>query len=62
MRCVIQRVSEARVIVDGRTVGEIGRGLLLLLAVEKEDPVEVMDTAASKIAQMPPILLADRWP
>ncbi len=52
MRCVIQRVSAARVIVEGRTVGEIGRGLLLLVAVEKGDAVESADAAASKIAQL----------
>jgi D-tyrosyl-tRNA(Tyr) deacylase len=34
---LLQRVSEARVVVDGRTVGAIGRGLLVLLAVEPDD-------------------------
>lgn len=52
MKCVIQRVSEARVVVDGRTVGEIEQGLLLLVAVEKGDPVEAMETAARKITQL----------
>lgn len=52
MKCVIQRVTEARVTVDGRTVGEIGRGLLLLVAVEKGDPPEAMETAAGKIGQL----------
>ncbi|HEX6961031.1 MAG TPA: D-aminoacyl-tRNA deacylase [Lacipirellula sp.] len=37
MRTCIQRVSSARVIVDGETVGEIGRGLLVLLGVASED-------------------------
>ncbi len=37
MRAVIQRVSRARVTVGSEVVGEIGRGLLVLLAVGKED-------------------------
>lgn len=34
---LIQRVSSAKVDVDGQTVGEIGRGILVLLGVERED-------------------------
>ena len=37
MRCVIQRVSRARVLVDGETVGEIGNGILVLLGVSRGD-------------------------
>jgi len=37
MIAVLQRVSEARVTVAGETVGQIGRGLLVLVAVEKGD-------------------------
>jgi len=37
MRAVVQRVKEARVEVEGRTVGEIGPGLLVLLGVGEDD-------------------------
>lgn len=37
MRAVVQRVSRAAVTVDGETVGEIGRGILILLGVAGED-------------------------
>ncbi|NLC69863.1 MAG: D-tyrosyl-tRNA(Tyr) deacylase [Desulfuromonadaceae bacterium] len=37
MRAVLQRVSGAEVVVDGKTVGEIGAGLLVLLGVEDGD-------------------------
>ncbi len=37
MRAVVQRVSRARVLVDGRVTGEIGAGLLALVGVEKGD-------------------------
>lgn len=42
MRAVVQRVSEARVTVGERAVGAIGRGLLVLLGVERGDgPADV---------------------
>src|SRR5215203_991614 len=37
MRAVIQRVSRAKVTVDGEITGEIGRGILVLLGVTRED-------------------------
>jgi len=42
MRLVIQRVSSASVAVDGKTVSEIGRGLLVLVGVENGDTEEDM--------------------
>jgi D-tyrosyl-tRNA(Tyr) deacylase len=50
MRAVVQRVSEARVSVSGRTVGEIGKGLLVLLGVGREDHEGDADYLAEKIA------------
>ena len=37
MRAVIQRVNRASVAVDGRVIGEIGRGLCLLIGITHED-------------------------
>ncbi|MDQ3801866.1 MAG: D-aminoacyl-tRNA deacylase [Acidobacteriota bacterium] len=37
MRAVLQRVSRAKVTVGGETVGEIGKGILILLGVARED-------------------------
>ena len=40
MRVVLQRVSRARVSVDGEVVGEVGGGLLVLLGVAQGDTIE----------------------
>jgi D-tyrosyl-tRNA(Tyr) deacylase len=37
MRIVVQRVSRAKVTVEGETVGEIGKGILVLLGISDED-------------------------
>lgn len=50
MRAVVQRVSRARVTVAGRTTGEIGRGLLVLLGVAAGDEAEDGEWLAAKIA------------
>ena len=42
MRLVIQRVSRANVVVEGKTVSEIGNGLLVLVGVENGDTEEDM--------------------
>lgn len=52
MRAVIQRVSAARVSVDGGVVGEIGAGLLVLLGVGHADTAEDARWLAEKIAAL----------
>ncbi len=52
MRAVIQRVASARVEVDGKIVGEIGRGLLILLGVEQGDGADDARYLAEKSAQL----------
>ncbi|HVR95091.1 MAG TPA: D-aminoacyl-tRNA deacylase, partial [Thermoanaerobaculia bacterium] len=50
MKVVLQRVSSASVRVAGEAVGEIGRGLLVLVGVEKGDGPEQVRAAADKLA------------
>jgi D-tyrosyl-tRNA(Tyr) deacylase len=52
MRAVCQRVSEARVIVDGAVTGEIGAGLVVLLGVEREDESSDAAHLARKVAHL----------
>jgi D-tyrosyl-tRNA(Tyr) deacylase len=52
MKAVIQRVSSARVEVAGETVGCIGRGILVLLGVEKGDGERDADWLAEKIVNL----------
>lgn len=52
MRCLIQRVTEAKVTVDGATVGEIGKGYLILLGVEPEDEESVALALARKAVNL----------
>ena len=50
MRAVVQRVSRAQVAVDGEIVGQIGRGLLVLLGVTHADNKADADYLVDKIA------------
>jgi D-tyrosyl-tRNA(Tyr) deacylase len=52
MRTVVQRVVSADVVVDGEVVGEIGRGLLAYVGVERGDTQLDVDTTARKLVEM----------
>jgi D-aminoacyl-tRNA deacylase len=52
MRAVIQRVSRAAVRVEGRTIGEIGRGLLVLLCAMQGDTETDVQFMARKLATL----------
>jgi D-aminoacyl-tRNA deacylase len=52
MRAVFQRVSEARVTIDGDVKGEIGHGLVVLLGVERGDDSGGALRLAGKIARL----------
>lgn len=52
MRAVVQRVSRSSVTVDENTVGEIGKGLMVLLGVEHEDNNEDVNWIVDKIINL----------
>jgi len=52
VRAVCQRVSEARVRVDGRVAGEIGAGLCVLLGVARGDGQDAAVRLAGKVARL----------
>jgi D-tyrosyl-tRNA(Tyr) deacylase len=52
MRAVLQRVSRARVTVDGSVTGEIGAGLMILLGVGREDTPAIAFSMAEKCANL----------
>lgn len=52
MRAVIQRVSEASVMVEGKEAGSIQQGILVLLGIENADEEEDIEWLTSKILRM----------
>ncbi|MFP6725388.1 MAG: D-aminoacyl-tRNA deacylase [Alphaproteobacteria bacterium] len=52
MRTLIQRVSEASVVADGETIGQIGRGLLVLVCAMNGDADEQAEFLARKVANL----------
>jgi D-tyrosyl-tRNA(Tyr) deacylase len=52
VRVLVQRVSLARVTVAEETIGEIGRGFLLLVGVTLDDTVAAADLLAGKVANL----------
>jgi D-aminoacyl-tRNA deacylase len=52
MRALLQRVTDARVIVDGEIVGEIGPGICALVGITHDDTEAIADRLADKIANL----------
>jgi len=52
MRAIVQRVTRASVTIEGEVAGEIGRGLVVLLGVARDDTREDADYLAAKIAAL----------
>ncbi|WP_027003194.1 D-aminoacyl-tRNA deacylase [Hugenholtzia roseola] len=52
MKAVIQRVSQASVEVEGKTVGSISQGLLVLLGISQQDTPQEVEKLAQKIVNL----------
>lgn len=52
MRAVIQRVSNASVVIGGQTTAAIGQGLLVLLGIEETDAAEAIEWLSGKIVRL----------
>jgi D-tyrosyl-tRNA(Tyr) deacylase len=52
LRAVVQRVTSARVLVDGEVVGEIGAGLAVLLGIARDDGTDEADRLAGRVARL----------
>lgn len=52
MRAVVQRVSQAKVAIEGTVIGEIQNGFMVLLGIHEEDTVEDVDYLVRKISQL----------
>jgi D-tyrosyl-tRNA(Tyr) deacylase len=52
MLAVVQRVREAKVVVDGRTIGEIGQGVLVLVCAERGDAEAQADKLLAKLLKL----------
>jgi len=52
MRAVVQRVSSARVRIDGRVAGKIDRGLLLLIGVGRDDTADDVGYVVRKVLEL----------
>jgi D-tyrosyl-tRNA(Tyr) deacylase len=52
MRAVVQRVTRAKVTVDGKVIGEIGNGLVVLLGIARDDTEQDVSYLVEKIAAL----------
>ena len=52
MRIVVQRVSRASVVIEGRIKSEIGKGMLILLGIEETDEEEDVEWLCSKLSKL----------
>ena len=62
MRALLQRVLEAKVIVEGKTTGEIGHGILVFLGLGKEDTLDTGKKLIDKILKYRFLMMSrEKW-
>lgn len=52
MRCVLQRVNEGSVVVEGNVIGEIGKGIVILVGLHDNDDDKVIDYILDKVINL----------
>lgn len=52
MRCIIQRINRASIVINGKSGGQIGKGLLVLCAFSDGDDEKIVDYCVEKIANL----------
>ncbi len=52
MRILIQRVKEAKVTTEGQIIGSIGKGLLIFLAIHRDDQPETVSWLVNKLLNL----------
>ena len=52
MRCVVQKVNESSVIVDGKVINKIGRGLMVLVGFTDTDTIDDLKYCVRKIVNL----------
>ncbi|HBK68519.1 MAG TPA: D-tyrosyl-tRNA(Tyr) deacylase [Firmicutes bacterium] len=52
MRAVIQRITSARVVIEGKTIGEVGKGLLVFLGIKSGDDETAVSYLVDKIINL----------
>ncbi len=52
MKCIVQRVKSASIVIDGEFGGEIGAGLMVLAAYDDADDVKTIDFCVDKLANL----------
>ncbi len=52
MRAVIQRITSARVVIEGKTIGEVGKGLLVFLGIKTGDDETAVSYLVDKIINL----------
>ena len=61
MRLVIQKVSQSNVKVDGKIVGEIGKGYMVLVGITEGDDEKIVDKMVDKLVNLRIFIVNRYW-